>query len=1178
MLSLFEWFQCIASGSIELGRGSMHSEFCWISCINFDKDIMINSISLLRTHRLKSPIIQPAAVNHSGGRERQGHLYPGFVSLSIDTDFLHADRRTNFLRDFVSLLDQIEDKYNKFASLEHAKQVIENNNKVFSSFRQKYHLDLGDQALSGISAETENMWVVVKPLLANLNRELDYPDLDPHLQKNLCLNLPDCLSKCSTVCEENIKEARQKIHHSFDGLRGKVLDIQQNICDEVINAYIRYKLPNVRPGNERHYGMKLRDRLACKFPLTKAKDMYSPNAFEPSAADIESCTAQIEKKLASRILPTLTEQIVSQVRSECFEHGQAPSDSQPKSLSVLDWSGRSLQQYNEFSNKLHHILKDFGVDDGICLAFPESDEDGNIRAIHLRSDDTLLRAALLRAMAEQKLWDVTSTDTPESASVSGQVAHTVAGKSPAQNPFDETGVHRLNKLVWVRYAGEARQLVLQDLMMPPKDQTAETTYIDTQAYPRELDLQRITQNTLDQAKLDRDTKLPAAFLEMDVLKRSSLTGIVAYLEAYASQANHPSDSSVIQGETASTPLKAFLHAHAGELVEHFLSAVEQKQKHNKRSRRAMFKKPYLFEKHEMALAKLIKLAQRNDVKISLPETLREPALRGMMKLKDTPGAHALLQQGVKISSCDVAHSALHLAIELRNDEVFERILQSAARRDINLPNRAGLTLLHLACRDGNGAYIHALLEHGANPLSRTKEGNTPLHLAVLSGNAAVAVDILLVSVKTIPDVMMDAKNLDDKTALYLAAENGNSDVVRTLLSMRAKHDLACGVHKSTPLQIASSKGHLEVVRQLLNVGASTRYTNSQDATAFAYALRSGHPAVAHLLAATMRQRGEELSCTLFTAIYIAAQKGEVDRVAQAIQANAFFDLPCGPQRWTPLQIASAKGHGKVVSLLLEAGANCLYKNNGGHTALDFARQEGYREIKALLKAAMKKNEEAKVALSKWPPAYKAAKQGACKKLVSLAQSGVPIDQPCGSQLWTPLQIAAHQGHSAVVEYLLSVGANHQYQNKQGKTALDLAQAAKHRKVIALLTRVANIPGARPGNEKPIAPSVQGALQPLAGFGPDHDLLYVAAENGDIGKVIEAIEAGVTCDRPCGPRRWTPLHVAASRGHEMIVELLLQSGAQTTCLSIDNETAFDIAMRCKHKGVAKLLAAFITREG
>ncbi|MCR9141834.1 MAG: ankyrin repeat domain-containing protein [bacterium] len=85
-----------------------------------------------------------------------------------------------------------------------------------------------------------------------------------------------------------------------------------------------------------------------------------------------------------------------------------------------------------------------------------------------------------------------------------------------------------------------------------------------------------------------------------------------------------------------------------------------------------------------------------------------------------------------------------------------------------------------------------------------------------------------------------------------------------------------------------------------------------------------------------------------SALHSAANSGDLDAARRLLAGGA--DLHAvGKGGWTPLHVATFKGHLEMVALLLESGARV---DDG---ALDFAREYGYEQIRAELEAARRPN-------------------------------------------------------------------------------------------------------------------------------------------------------------------------------------------------------------------------------
>jgi len=126
---------------------------------------------------------------------------------------------------------------------------------------------------------------------------------------------------------------------------------------------------------------------------------------------------------------------------------------------------------------------------------------------------------------------------------------------------------------------------------------------------------------------------------------------------------------------------------------------------------------------------------------------------------------------------------------------------------------------------------------------------------------------------------------DDMRPLFIAAENGNLEMVRFLIEAGADINIQ-DEDGWAPLSGATSRGHIEVVRLLIDAGAEV---NIQEG------------------------RGD-------TSVNIAAKNGYIQIVRLLIGAGADLNIE-HDGGWPPLTGAASNGHLQVVQLLINAGAN-----------------------------------------------------------------------------------------------------------------------------------------------------------------------------------------------------------------------------------------------------------------
>jgi quinoprotein dehydrogenase-associated probable ABC transporter substrate-binding protein len=202
-----------------------------------------------------------------------------------------------------------------------------------------------------------------------------------------------------------------------------------------------------------------------------------------------------------------------------------------------------------------------------------------------------------------------------------------------------------------------------------------------------------------------------------------------------------------------------------------------------------------------------------------------------------------------------------------------------------------------------------------------EDGETPLHLAVINGDAEM-IGYLLDKHADI-----DVPDSDGYTPLALAAARNKTTAIRVLLARGAKIE-ATIPGGYTPLFVATAQGKLAAAKQLIDAGANCR-------GAFG-------PQHLTLLMAVATQTPPERRLA-----QVMQKVGPV-QLAQELIAHGADVNAVSTRGVTALMIAAAHDNAPVIGLLSHSGANAGLRSAEGQTALDIAHQNGNEAAARLL--------------------------------------------------------------------------------------------------------------------------------------------------------------------------------------------------------------------------------------
>jgi len=223
------------------------------------------------------------------------------------------------------------------------------------------------------------------------------------------------------------------------------------------------------------------------------------------------------------------------------------------------------------------------------------------------------------------------------------------------------------------------------------------------------------------------------------------------------------------------------------------------------------------------------------------------------------------------------------------------------------------------------------------------------------------------------------------------------------------------------------------------------------------------------------------------------------------------------------------------------------------------------------------------------PLHFAANIGDLEGVVRELQQGVPVNAPEGKKNSSALMFAAERGFLPIVTLLVDKGADVNYRNTYGYTALHAAVSGSHAEVVsALLEKGADVHAIEEKGRTPlffaIGQKALDVVRLLKEHGADVNArdkthwtpLFAAIEKNDPEIARYLIEQGAQVKTDDGGGTRSPLLAAAYYGNVEMVKLLLDAGADVSVrmskghMSYQNQSALDIAQRQGHAEVVELL--------
>lgn len=291
--------------------------------------------------------------------------------------------------------------------------------------------------------------------------------------------------------------------------------------------------------------------------------------------------------------------------------------------------------------------------------------------------------------------------------------------------------------------------------------------------------------------------------------------------------------------------------------------------------------------------------------------------------------------------------------------------------------------LHFAINSSNDEQVKLLIDQKLD-LNFYAFGNTPLMLSLLRGNIGVARNLI----KAGADLAIGEKFKWQRKPIHLAANIGDLDLVREIVTRGRSCVHSADAMLFTPLHWAAVKGHLDVVKFLVE---SDAHVNVRD------------------------DRGR-------TPLHRASDNDHLDVVSYLIEEGAAVNLP-DSFGWTPIYQSIICAALDAVDCLLENGASVNVRDIYGMTPLIVACD---RKIPRNLKVLQKMSTDfyTRDFRASTDAVQRAMSSSGSDLLLveSLLDFGADVNA-VGGDGKTPLRVAAESGAIELVRILVSAGAD-----------------------------------------------------------------------------------------------------------------------------------------------------------
>ncbi|KAM7487164.1 hypothetical protein LguiB_024648 [Lonicera macranthoides] len=337
--------------------------------------------------------------------------------------------------------------------------------------------------------------------------------------------------------------------------------------------------------------------------------------------------------------------------------------------------------------------------------------------------------------------------------------------------------------------------------------------------------------------------------------------------------------------------------------------------------------------------------------------------------------------------------------------------------------------------EASGAILRMLLQHLSPNIPHL--GRTIIHHAILCHNAR-AVNVLLNCGSDVEFPIETTKKLEFRP-IHLASRLGFAEVLQQLINA------GCNVNSKTEagetaLMICARYKHAECLKLLALAGADFGLVNSagQCAKSIAGSVRWTRGFREAVLDVTRGGKvAQSSNAAIFSPLMFVTRANDTEALKKLIEKPE-VDLDKQDENgFSAVMLAAAGGLVEAFRLLVNAGADVQLQSKYGETAISLseANLNSTAFEKVMFEYTLAKGKKCS---GGFYSLHRAALRGDLDSIRTFTCEGHDVNAP-DSDGYTPLMLAAREGHGNICKFLISCGAKCGIENARQETALWLAR-------------------------------------------------------------------------------------------------------------------------------------------